>query len=219
MRIVENHMDGNSVFCSLGESLDGITQPHSALLSDDMRQAFASPKKFIDHAIASCGLVSVKEFLESLSGFEKCELEIHIDKDGEDSLVGLRFWMSDDFSVLLGPPTKSDGQLPDSLRQIYEVLGFVHWHEYGEAGGIFGSNHPSINDIFHDVDPEDEGYDDLFGWGTSTSGHTLVWSSSNIAGWFLIHRLEVIEVGTIKETVNSIFKNLTERKIPEPSYF
>ena len=217
MKIVDNNLDGVSVILSTTESIEKVPDNYQKLVSEPLRSAFEDPQAFIEESIVRCKISSVKKFLKTLRNHEGCDLEVHQDKNFECQLAGLRFWLNQDFGILVAPSNgRINPHLPAPLKHLYEEFDSIHWSEYGESGGFYNCNHAPLSDIFTDFEPSDEDYDDLYVWGDCLSGHPLVWSSSNISGWFMIHRFEVVEMGTIDDGISYIFNELANGQEPDP---
>src|SRR5262245_46531332 len=147
MRIDMNCAGGDTVSLTAGDSLREVPASHRELITRSVRAAFADPQKYFLKVARRCPFRGLKALLDEFVEAEKWELRLHTNGWSPPGIASFAFLWRGSRIVELSPTEKTifNSEAPAQIIEFYDLVNWVHWSEYGGAGGLNpAGEHPSI---------------------------------------------------------------------------
>lgn len=221
MREEENLGDGTSLILEPGDELAQAPGSFQALITPEIRQAFADVPGYLSRIAALCPFPNMKAWLEAALDADSWELALHQGDPAEWTAAGFAFWPEDVYPAEVAPPrSEVPSGLPETLKTYYSLVDEVRWMSFGASGGLDGAaNHTPISAMsFPECYPDyslDADAETVCVLGWSLSGDMIVYTQDDRGGWLSHESGRFLPLGTVAETIDWVYGELLAGRVPD----
>jgi len=220
MNVQWNCAGGDTVFLTPGDQLDAIPESHRHLLTSAIQTTFEDPIGYFASVAAQSPFESVNEYLLELIQTRHWQLRLHTNGFNSRGIAAFAFGSNAVLPSEIAPAEQvSELTILPELAQFYSLLGWVHWTEYGAAGGIdrFEDHTPCRNTGYK---LKDESLQDqtVKVWGSTPCGDTYIYTRDGRGGLLSHETGQLHFLGSIEEAIDWIFNKLRQGTYPDFDY-
>jgi hypothetical protein len=107
---------------------------------------------------------------------------------------------------------------PPGIAEFYALIDWVHWTEYGGAGGLErGGVHCQVSERSYPLQDEIAAKD-LTIWGSTPCGDIYIYTHDNRGGMLSHENGHLHFLGSVAESIDWIFNKLTKQELPDFDY-
>ncbi len=223
MRTEKNEGGGRSVILYVGDDLKKVPRSHRALLTPQLREAFADPGSYFRRIAERCPFPAMAGWLRAVIAENLWDLALHRGVPPvpvEWTAAGIRWWSDGVRSAEITPAGDTvPDDLPPALRRYYSLVDRVSWMPFGCAGGLEGAgDRTPLTDFDYDYHGADIDPSRTFVLGSSTGGDMLIWTDDGRGGWFCHENGRIHLLGTIEDTIDWVYAELQADRCPDFDY-
>jgi hypothetical protein len=220
MLVEKNEGGGKSVFLTAGDRLTKVPKSHRELLIPCIQEAFADPSAHFLRVAKICPFPQMAKWLKALVAGGTWMLGLHRGDQPGWTQAGF-LWFSDEvrsaeISPSIGEPLPNQ---PTTLQRYYSLVDCVSWMPFGCAGGLEGCRgHPPLTEFYYDLHAASIDPNKTFAFGFSPNGDTLIYTEDDRAGWLCHENGRIHLLGSVKDTIQWVYKELLADRCPEFDY-
>ena len=220
-----NQAGGETIWVVPEESLDEVPASHRALNTEEIRQAFASPKAYFLELAKKVSLPGFALYLEQLATTGRCALLL---ATAEEMFGGPRVafqWWVPSRGVgprqLLIEPGKStlDESSAAGFQTLFSHVRWLHWAEIGCSGGLLSPHEqPTLKQYGSVCNNKLFPATTTCVFGNTECGDMLIYNRKGEAGFLSHENGKAHSLGSVADALNWIFEDLRQGRSPNFDY-
>jgi hypothetical protein len=220
-----NQAGGETIWLVPEESLAEVPESHRPLITTEIREAFASPKKYFLALASQVSLPGFQDYLQQLVVSGRCALLLATaDEMFGGPQVAFQWWVpsrgTGPRQLLIEPGGMKIDEFPDpGFQALFSRVRWVHWSEIGCGGGLYRPGDqptlkqygaPCKNKLFPPATSR------VF--GSNSCGDMLIYNPQGEAGFLSHENGKGYSLGNVSDALNWIFEELRQGREPAFDY-